>query len=62
MKMCCEGGELDGITSIQGNAPLVSIKDSSERDAVSILSTIVIACSGILVMIPVSGSRSAERF
>jgi hypothetical protein len=60
--MCCEGGGLAGIASGQGNAPLGSIEGSRERSAVSILSTIAMTYSGILVMIPMSGSRSAESY
>jgi hypothetical protein len=62
MIMCYEGGGLVGMAFSQGNAPLGSIKGLGERAAVSILSTIAITCLGILVMIPVSGSRSAERY
>ncbi len=40
-----------------GNAPL----GSGERDAVSILSTIVVSSAGLLVMNHVSGSRSVVR-
>ncbi len=50
-----------GIAFIQGNAPFGSTLGSGEKKAVSIFSTIAITSAGLLVMSPVSGSRSAFR-
>ena len=50
-----------GIASYQGNAPLGSMLGSGESIAVSIFSAIAINSSGLFVISPVSGSRSADR-
>jgi hypothetical protein len=56
----CWGGEaVAGIAYSHGNAPLGSTLGPGEREAVYVFSTIAITSAGLLVMIPVSGSRSA---
>ncbi len=61
MIMCWGGEGVAGITIIQGNAPFGSTLRSGERESVYIFSTIAITSAGLLVMSPVSGSRSAVR-
>ncbi len=61
MIMCCVGGEVAGIASSQGNGAWGSMLGSGESKVVSIFSTIAITSSGLLVISPVSGSRSADR-
>ena len=61
MIMCWGGEGVAGIASIQGNAPFGSTLGSGEREAVSIFSTIAITSVGLLVVSPVSGSRSADK-
>ncbi len=61
MIMCCVKGCVAGIASNQGNAPLGSMLGSGESRAVSNFSTIAMTSSGLLVISPVSGSRSVIR-
>ena len=53
---------MSGIAFNQGNGAWGSIFGSGESKVVSIFSTIAITSAGLLVINPVSGSRSAVRF
>ena len=55
------GGAVAGIACNHGKGALGSILGSGESSFDSIFSTIAITSAELLVMIPVSGSRSAER-
>ncbi len=55
------GEGVDGIASTRGKGAFGSILGSGESSFVSIFSTIAMTSAGMLVMIHVSGSRSAER-
>ena len=61
MIMCWLGGGVAGIASNQGKGAWGSILGSGESRVVSIFSTIAITSAGLLVINPVSGSRSADR-
>ena len=61
MIMCWGGEGVAGMASIQGNAPFGLTLGSGEREPVSIFPAIAITSAGLLVMRPVSGSRSADR-
>ncbi len=61
MIMCWLGGGVAGIASSQGKGAWESMLGSGESKVVSIFSTIVMTSAGLLVIIPVSGSRSADR-
>ena len=61
MIMCWLGGGVAGIASSQGKGAWGSILGSGESKAVSIFSTIAMTSAGLLVISPVSGSRSADR-
>ncbi len=50
-----------GIASSQGKGARGSMLGSGESKVVSIFSTIAMISAGLLVIIPVSGSRSADR-
>ena len=52
------GGDVAGIASNHGKGALGSILGSGESSLFSVFSTIAITSAGLLVMIPVSGSRS----
>ncbi len=58
--MCWVGEGVAGIASNHGKGAFGSILGSGESSFVSIFSTIAMTSAGMLVMIPVSGSRSAE--
>ena len=53
------GGGVAGIASNHGKGALGSILGSGESSFFSVFSTIAIPSAELLVMIPVSGSRSA---
>ena len=56
------GEGVAGIASNHVNGAFGSILGSDESSFVSIFSTIAMTSGGMLVMIHVSGSRSAEKF
>ena len=62
MIMCWLGGGVAGIAFSQGNGARGSMLGSGESKVVSIFSTIAMTSAGLLVISPVSGSRSADRF
>ena len=61
MIMCWMGGGVAGIVSNQGNGAWGSIFGSGESKVVSFFFTIAMTSAGLLVISPVSGSRSADR-
>ena len=61
MIMCWLGGGVAGIASNQGTGAWGSILGSGESRVVSFFSTIAMTSAGLLVISPVSGSRSANR-
>ena len=61
MIMCWLGGGVAEIAVNQGNWAWGSIFGSGESKVVSIFSTIAMTSAGLLVISPVSGSRSADR-
>ncbi len=61
MIMCWAGEGVAGIASNHGKGAFASILGSGESSFVSTFLTIAMTSAGMLVMILVSGSRSAER-
>ena len=55
------GEGVAGIASNHGNGAFGSILGSGESSFVSIFSTIAMTSAGLLVISPVSGSRSVDR-